>query len=112
MALQEEGKVKVLQLEPESKSLLAMIWQALQQDTQTSITDLPELTQLIAAGSSLGELLAGRSGQKDHLKATFKAQQKVRRPLLQLPVWSFISVGNFVELACVLKMAQKFMCHV
>jgi len=77
--------VKVFQLEPESKSLLGLIWQALQQDTQTGITDLPELTQLIAAGCSFHEMLAGRSGQKDHLRATFKAQQKVRRPLPQLP---------------------------
>ena len=73
--------MKVCQLEPESKSLLALIWRALQQDTQTGITDLPELTQLIAAGCSLHELLASRSVQKDQVRATFKAQQKVRRPL-------------------------------
>ncbi|DBB17839.1 TPA: hypothetical protein ACH3X3_002859 [Trebouxia sp. C0006] len=86
---QEEGKVKVFQLEPESKSLLGLIWQALQQDTQTGISDLPELTQPIAAGSSLREVLAGRSGQKvmmNQLRAAFMAQHKVRTPLLQLAV--------------------------
>ncbi len=51
LPVQEEGKVKVFQLEPESKSLLGLIWQALQQDTQTGISDLPELTQPIAAGA-------------------------------------------------------------
>ncbi len=86
MALQEEGKVKVFQLEPESKSLLTLIWQALQQDTQTGITILLELTQLIAAGCSRPELLAGHSGKNvmvDHLRAIFMVQQKVRGPLLQ-----------------------------
>ncbi len=89
--------MKVFQLEPENKSLLMLIWQALQQDTQTGITDLPELT---AAGCSLRELLAGRSGQKvmiDQLRAAFMAQQKVRRPLLQLAVESFISVDILLK---------------
>ena len=91
--------MKVFQLEPESKSLLGLIWQALQQDTQTGITDLPELTQLIAAGCSLHKLLDGHSGQKvmvDQLRATFMAQQKVRRPLLHLAVYSFISVDSVI----------------
>ena len=86
--------MKVFQLEPESKSLLALIWQALQEDTQTSITDLPELTQLMAAGHSLHKMLAAHSGRKvmvDQLRAAFMVQQKVRRPLLQLAVWSFNS---------------------
>jgi len=89
LPVQEEGKVKVFQLEPESKSLLGLIWQALQQDTQTGISDLPELTQPIAAGSSLREVLAGRSGQKvmmNQLRAAFMVQHKVRTPLLQLAV--------------------------
>ena len=89
LPVQEEGKVKVFQLEPESKSLLGLVWQALQQDTQTGISDLPELTQPIAAGSSLREVLAGRSGQKvmmNQLRAAFMAQHKVRTPLLQLAV--------------------------
>ena len=89
--------MKVFQLQPESKSLLALIWQALQEDTQTSITDLPELTQLMAAGHSLHKMLAGHSGRKvmvDQLRAAFMVQQKVTRPLLQLTVWSFNSGDN------------------